>query len=544
MPYLYNMATARPFAYNTGAPIAGTTQVGDLAVGAPTSGFESTGLEWWNGPDEELGYVIAQSVPSDTQPTPVRNPYTPTQNIVTNGLVIELDANINSSYSGAGTTVVNLQSPGTYDHTLNGATFTNLNGIKCFDCTTGTNKVVVNGTGPTLPTSGYTYITWARLDSDNIASFRTLLTTNTPKYTPITIPNGTNTLGYWDTEFRSSGYDLSGQTDLWVQYSVVGDSSSQTFYINNIEVGDPISFGAGGTTHWTWGNNQGPSQPFGYVANLYFYDRKLSLSEIQQQYNFLAPRFNQTASVGFFRSPLLTEESFIELAQKISLNQTFTGGTEADDWLTSNGYWSSWVDSYSYEPSVNLSWPDSSAGYTLYTGGVTNADDGFTNLPITLPTSFSTNGVSSSNLYVSTNGFFTIGSGSGTILPGPTQATPASMAANPSDNWLQPGLTMTDGDVQNVYYQTGTSGGTKYFVKLLVYGGTYGAQTSPTSWIANFYRDSTYQWLEVRAKSTLRGSVGPYNAVSVDQPSSTTSRVWRGDLNGQNWVYLGTGSVK
>ena len=351
-------------------------------------------------------------------------------------------------------------------------------------------------------------------------------------------------MGYWDTEFRSSGYDLSGQTDLWVQYSVVGDSSSQTFYINNIEVGDPISFGAGGTTHWTWGNNQGPSQPFGYVANLYFYDRKLSLSEIQQQYNFLAPRFNQTASVGFFRSPLLTEESFIELAQKISLNQTFTGGTEADDWLTSNGYWSSWVDSYSYEPSVNLSWPASSAGYTLYTGGVTNADDGFTNLPITLPTSFSTNGVSSSNLYVSTNGFFTIGSGSGTILPGPTQATPASMAANPSDNWLQPGLTMTDGDVQNVYYQTGTSGGTKYFVKLLVYGGTYGAQTSPTSWIANFYRDSTYQWLEVRAKSTLRGSVGPYNAVSVAQPSSTTSRVWRGDLNGQNWVYLGTGSVK
>ena len=32
------MAKARPFAYNTGAPIAGTTQVGNLAVGYPTSG--------------------------------------------------------------------------------------------------------------------------------------------------------------------------------------------------------------------------------------------------------------------------------------------------------------------------------------------------------------------------------------------------------------------------------------------------------------------------------------------------------------------------
>ncbi len=65
------MSTSRPFAYNTGTVITGTTQVGSLAVGFPTNGFSSTGLEWWNGPDEDLGYVIAASVPSDTQPTPV-----------------------------------------------------------------------------------------------------------------------------------------------------------------------------------------------------------------------------------------------------------------------------------------------------------------------------------------------------------------------------------------------------------------------------------------------------------------------------------------
>jgi hypothetical protein len=65
------MATARPFAYNIGPGITGTDQVGFLAVGTPTYGFAATGLEWWNGPDEDLGYVIAQSVPGDTQPTPV-----------------------------------------------------------------------------------------------------------------------------------------------------------------------------------------------------------------------------------------------------------------------------------------------------------------------------------------------------------------------------------------------------------------------------------------------------------------------------------------
>ena len=65
------MATSRPFAYNTGTGITGTTQIGSLAVGYPTEGFTSTGLEWWSGPDEDLGYVIAQPVPDDIQPTPV-----------------------------------------------------------------------------------------------------------------------------------------------------------------------------------------------------------------------------------------------------------------------------------------------------------------------------------------------------------------------------------------------------------------------------------------------------------------------------------------
>lgn len=62
------MPTARPFAYNTGATISGTDQVGNLAIGFPTVGFESTGLKWWNGPDEDLGYVIAHETPSGTQP--------------------------------------------------------------------------------------------------------------------------------------------------------------------------------------------------------------------------------------------------------------------------------------------------------------------------------------------------------------------------------------------------------------------------------------------------------------------------------------------
>lgn len=203
--------------------------------------------------------------------------------IITQNLAIWLDANNSASYPGTGTTVTDLSGNG-YTNTLTGATYTVLNGVKCFDCTTGTNRVVINGTGPTLPTTGYTYITWARLQPGNSSSFRTLLYTNSPKYTPITIPNNSNTLGYWDTAFRSSGYDLASSVGVWTQYAVVGDISSQTFYINGVQAGNSIAYGSGGTTHWGWGNNDLALQPWGYVANMLLYTTKLTQEQIQQNY--------------------------------------------------------------------------------------------------------------------------------------------------------------------------------------------------------------------------------------------------------------------
>jgi hypothetical protein len=122
--------------------------------------------------------------------------------------------------------------------------------------------------------------------------FRTLLyTSGPPKITPITIPNGTSTLGYWATGFVSSGYDVSSSAGIWAQYAIVGDNISQTFYINGSQVGSTINEGSGGNTHWGVGNNDIVAQPWGHVANLYLYNRKLSITEITQNYNALKNRF-------------------------------------------------------------------------------------------------------------------------------------------------------------------------------------------------------------------------------------------------------------
>ena len=66
------MATSRPFAYNTGSSISGTNQIGDLAIGVSSQDYSSNpgGIKWWQGADEDLGYVIAYSQPDGQHPTP------------------------------------------------------------------------------------------------------------------------------------------------------------------------------------------------------------------------------------------------------------------------------------------------------------------------------------------------------------------------------------------------------------------------------------------------------------------------------------------
>jgi hypothetical protein len=67
------MSTTRLFAYNTGTTISNTTQVGNLAIANSNNRYDLDygGVKWWMGPDEDLGYVIAKSVPSNTVNTEV-----------------------------------------------------------------------------------------------------------------------------------------------------------------------------------------------------------------------------------------------------------------------------------------------------------------------------------------------------------------------------------------------------------------------------------------------------------------------------------------
>jgi hypothetical protein len=103
-----------------------------------------------------------------------------------------------------------------------------------------------------------------------------------------------------------------------------------TTQVGNLAVGDVnwiYQQNYGGVTWW-----EGPDETLGYVICN-------PVSGGTQPNPLFIPAY-----VGFKRSKLLTEPSFISIANYVAKGQTapFTSGNEASIWLTNNGYWNSW----------------------------------------------------------------------------------------------------------------------------------------------------------------------------------------------------------
>lgn len=202
--------------------------------------------------------------------------------IITQNLAIWIDANNSSSYPGSGTVITDLSGNGRTQNLSNAAAYTVLSGVKCWDCSS-TYNIRAASVGPTLPTTGFTYIAWARMISST-AGWRTLYRSS-PNDHAILIEIGTNRLGMYDNTaaaFYPSGYnDVSALANVWVQWAVTGNSSGQTFYINGQQVGTTVQTVAGNAHDYT---GQIPGQPFGYVANMFLYTTILTQEQIQQNY--------------------------------------------------------------------------------------------------------------------------------------------------------------------------------------------------------------------------------------------------------------------
>lgn len=200
---------------------------------------------------------------------------------ITQTPAIYIDANNSSSYSGTGTTITDLSGNGRTQNLVAASQYTMLNGVKCFDC--NTNHIVAATAGPTLPTTGFTYIAWCRMKSSS-ADWRTLYRTS-PNDHPLIIQYQADNLGMYDNTlnaFYTTGYNAASLANTWAQWAVAGDSNGQTFYINGVLVGTTTQTAAGNDHNYL--GAVASTQGFGYVANMELYTTKLPQQVILQKY--------------------------------------------------------------------------------------------------------------------------------------------------------------------------------------------------------------------------------------------------------------------
>ena len=336
------MATARPFAYNTGAPISGTDQVGSLAIGTPTVGFDATGLEWWNGPDEDLGYVIAEPVPGDTQPTPVigvsgsvgffrsdtltegsfigladiiagpsgggpfatgtdaktwlnNNGYwTSYSSVVTTGLKVYLDALNPASYPGSGTTWYDLSGNG------NDVSMQNSGSITWSPGPTGYFSTVGNGwfnrtSASNVPTgnSPYTLSAWVQLGSSwNGNGFMSIGPFGNGNEANAFRAGSTNQLlNYWWGNDLSVNISVS-PTNGWFNAVAKYDGTTRSIWVNGVLAGSDAPVGHNVTSSDIQiSKTAGNEYLQGNIAQALIYNVALSGSEILANFNASKSRF-------------------------------------------------------------------------------------------------------------------------------------------------------------------------------------------------------------------------------------------------------------
>jgi hypothetical protein len=332
------MATSRPFAYNTGSTLPYTEQVGDIAIG--TGGVEYAanygGIKWWGGPDEDLGYVIAHTVPAGNQPNPLnvpaylgfwRSPLKTEASFVnytnfifgtsyTNGdqcktylnnngywtsyvsnpnLKLHLDASDPNSYSGAGTTWYDLSSNGNNVQMNNSGSVSWVNtGATYFS--TGSNGWFSNPSGTDLPTGNtpYTFIIWVQLGSSwSSNGFMSI--------GPFGIGNQSNAfragttnqfINYWWGNDLAVAGSVSPTTS-WFNAVAKFDGTTRSILINGVSIGSDTPGGSHNVTTSELQIAKTYSNEYlnGNIGEVLIYDTALSNSDILQYYNDTKARF-------------------------------------------------------------------------------------------------------------------------------------------------------------------------------------------------------------------------------------------------------------
>ena len=335
------MATVRSFAYNSGTGVTGTYKVGSISAGYSPINYGG-GLLWWNGPNEDTGYVIghtsgarttgngAFSVSSPTigfwrSPLKTENSFVSTCNTIfgqsfTDGVTAKnwLESNgYWASYSGVTTSnlVVHLDA-GNYAGT--GSTWYGLTGSNATLFNTPTYSITSNGmlsfsdasleyaTVPNLGNlSSWTIEAWFRLTSAITSKVSSIVCNQFDLSSKLNFSMGTNNspsnynlcVGFFDGSWHNT-VGFTPTLNTW--YQVVGkyDGTTLVQYVNGATSGASVSYTgtsqSGGEVRLMrrWDDTLTASNLFnGDLSIVRIYNTSLTYTQILQNYNSQKSRF-------------------------------------------------------------------------------------------------------------------------------------------------------------------------------------------------------------------------------------------------------------
>ena len=222
-------------------------------------------------------------------------------NLITNGLILYLDAGNQSSYPGSGSTWYDLSGNNNTGTLINGPTYnTSSGGFIAFD---GINDYVDGGTYTGLGTSNRTISIWFQIKSISLSGGKRILTlastSNTNIDTPaFTIGYNTNinslSMGFGGSPYNGYMPNTTFTLNSWINIQASITSNTLSAYINGVLIGNYINTGGVGSNPILYlGRYNDFYNQYGDVniSQTLIYNRALSTEEITQNFNATKGRF-------------------------------------------------------------------------------------------------------------------------------------------------------------------------------------------------------------------------------------------------------------
>jgi hypothetical protein len=208
--------------------------------------------------------------------------------IAENGLVLYLDAANIKSYSGSGTSWVDLSGNGNNGTLTNGPTFSGDN----------VGSIVFDGIDDSVPVNNpgisQTFSVFSWINCTNVSSSNNIVSKNGPYFMRIVSSKVRfNVLTDTGWLFQQGNATLSN--NVWYHFAMVYDGSTWKGYINSnldFSVSKTGTISSNAPLYMGYTPAVGEQAGFsGNIAQVSIYNRALSAQEVQQNFNTLRSRF-------------------------------------------------------------------------------------------------------------------------------------------------------------------------------------------------------------------------------------------------------------